>query len=89
MIGNGSISKEDLKAVLGELSLPNGSADVNEMMKECDTSNTGAITFPMFLSMMSSRMMQVDTEENLTGAFKVFDPEVSFNFGFIVFFCFL
>jgi Ca2+-binding EF-hand superfamily protein len=29
---------------------------------------------------MSSRMMQVDTEENLKGAFKVFDPELT---GFI------
>merc|ERR1711981_285786 len=60
-----------------ELGLPNGSSDVAEMMKECDSSGTGAITFPMFLSMMSSRLTQVDTEENLTGAFKVFDPELS------------
>jgi Ca2+-binding EF-hand superfamily protein len=31
----------------------------------------------MFLSMMSSRIMQVDSEDNLSGAFKVFDPELS------------
>lgn len=75
--GTGSIDKNDLKTALGELGLPNGASDVQEMMKECDSSGTGAITFPMFLSMMSSRLMQVDTEENLTGAFKVFDPELS------------
>ena len=62
--------------MLQELSLPHGVSDVQDMMNECDTSKTGAITFPMFLSMMSSRMMQVDSEENLSGAFKVFDPEV-------------
>ncbi len=34
----------------------------------------------MFLSMMSSRIMQVDSEDNLAGAFKVFDADLT---GFI------
>eukprot|EP00019_Armaparvus_languidus_P009313 CAMPEP_0168591210 /NCGR_PEP_ID=MMETSP0420-20121227/7004_1 /TAXON_ID=498008 /ORGANISM="Pessonella sp." /LENGTH=159 /DNA_ID=CAMNT_0008626969 /DNA_START=60 /DNA_END=539 /DNA_ORIENTATION=+ len=75
--GTGSIDKKTLKASVNELGVD---ADVDEMFKEADSGKTGAITFPMFLSMMSSRMMQVDSEDNLKGAFKVFDPELA---GFI------
>merc|ERR1712000_748257 len=57
--GTGSIDKKTLKASVNELGVD---ADVDEMFKEADSGKTGAITFPMFLSMMSSRMMQVDSE---------------------------
>ena len=70
-------TRKTLKATVQELGLPADGDVIDEMFKEADTAKTGAITFPMFLSMMSSRMMQVDTEENLKGAFKVFDPELT------------
>mmetsp|Transcript_32992 Transcript_32992/g.80939 ORF Transcript_32992/g.80939 Transcript_32992/m.80939 type:complete len:166 (-) Transcript_32992:104-601(-) len=72
-----SLSKSQLKKILAELGLKADAATVEEMFKEADSTKSGAVTFPMFLSMMSSRMMQVDSEDNLIGAFKIFDPEVT------------
>jgi len=73
----GHLSKEDLKTALLELGLPGDGTSVGDMFKEADTTKSGKITFPQFLSMMSSRMMQVDSEDNLIGAFKIFDPEIT------------
>merc|ERR1711916_230628 len=73
----GELKASDLKRICGELGLPNSGTDIDEMMKEVDSGKTGKVTFPMFLSMMSSRMMQVDSEDNLNGAFKIFDQEIT------------
>jgi len=69
------LTKDDLKLAVAEMGLPAGS--VEDMFKEADTTKSGNITFSQFLSLMSSRMMQVDLEDNLVGAFKIFDPEIS------------
>jgi len=70
---DGSLSKDDIKKAVKELGVD---GDVDEMFKEA-SAGSGSVTFPAFMSMMSSRLMQVDTADNLTGAFKIFDPDTT------------
>merc|ERR1712232_368505 len=48
---------------------------MGDMINEVDADKTGTIDFPDFLSLMSRKMKDTDTEEELVEAFKVFDRE--------------
>merc|ERR1719262_895341 len=53
---------------------------LDDMLNEVDADGNGTIDFPEFLSLMSRKMKDTDTEEELIEAFKVFDRDGS---GFI------
>jgi len=70
----GYLDKADIRAVLDKYGIKVGPKDVDDMFKEADVTGSGKIGFPEFMSMMARRMKQADTQEELTEAFKVFDP---------------
>ena len=45
------------------------------MIKEVDSDQNGTLDFAEFLQLMASKMKQIDTEEELVEAFKVFDRD--------------
>ena len=50
-------------------------AELQDMINEVDADGNGTIDFPEFSSLMARKMKDTDTEEELVGAFKVFDRD--------------
>jgi len=50
-------------------------AELQDMIKQVDTDNSGEIDFAEFLTMMAKQMKNEDTEEEIKEAFKVFDRD--------------
>merc|ERR1712137_222973 len=48
---------------------------LQDMINEVDADGNGTIDFPEFLSLLARKMKDVDTEEELVEAFKVFDKD--------------
>ena len=48
-------------------------AELKEMIQEVDADGNGTLDFAEFLQLMANKMKQIDTEEELVEAFKVFD----------------
>merc|ERR1711988_1088257 len=48
---------------------------MGEMINEVDNDGSGTIDFAEFLSLMSKKMKDADSEEELMEAFKVFDKD--------------
>ncbi|KYQ90700.1 Regulatory myosin light chain (RLC) [Tieghemostelium lacteum] len=71
----GSISKEALKTTLKQFSVFVMEDQLDQMFAEANTTKSGGIDFPEFMSMMSRRMKQTSNEQILLNAFKTFDPE--------------
>ncbi|EGG24391.1 Regulatory myosin light chain [Cavenderia fasciculata] len=71
----GVIKKEALKTTLKQFGIFVTAENFDEMFAEADTTKTGGIAFPEFMSMMSRRMKQTSNEQILSNAFKTFDPE--------------
>eukprot|EP01132_Coremiostelium_polycephalum_P000872 gene872-1091_t len=76
----GYIKKDALKTTLKQFGVFVTQEGLDEMFNEADTTKSGAIGFPEFMSMMSRRMKQTSNEQILLNAFKTFDPE---NLGYI------
>jgi len=72
--GSGALTKSDLKAICDKFALKVGPKEIDDMFKEADVTGSGKIGFTEFMSMMARRMKQTDTEDELTEAFRVFDP---------------
>ena len=45
------------------------------MISEVDTDGNGTIDFPEFLSLMARKIKDTDTDDELMGAFKIFDRD--------------
>ena len=52
-------------------------AELHEMVNEVDSDGNGTIDFPEFISMMSKRVHDMDSEDEIKQAFKVFDKDGS------------
>ena len=50
-------------------------AELKEMIEEIDTDKSGSIEFNEFLELMRKRERNLDTEEEMVEAFKVFDRD--------------
>ncbi|KAF2077273.1 hypothetical protein CYY_001397 [Polysphondylium violaceum] len=71
----GFIKKDALKATLKQFGVFVLEDQLDQMYAEADTTKSGAIGFPEFMSMMSRRMKQTSNEQILTNAFRTFDQE--------------
>ncbi|KAK5577679.1 hypothetical protein RB653_002623 [Dictyostelium firmibasis] len=76
----GFIKKDALKTTLKQFGVFVMEDQLDAMFAEADTTKSGAIGFPEFMSMMSRRMKQTSNEQILMNAFRTFDPE---NNGYI------
>ena len=73
--GSGSISAAELSSALNALGQSPSEEDIARMLKEIDKDDSGEIDFNEFLTMMASKMREVDNEEEIQEAFKVFDTD--------------
>ncbi|KAM7198708.1 hypothetical protein V8F20_006023 [Naviculisporaceae sp. PSN 640] len=75
--GTGDITAEELGHVMKELGLNPSKTELQDLLAEADENNDGVINFEEFLNLMSQRVGDTDTEQELISAFKVFDKDGS------------
>jgi calmodulin len=73
--GDGTISAHELGRVMRSLGLQPTDAQVQDMINEVDADGNGTIDFEEFLVMMARKANDVDIEEEIREAFKVFDED--------------
>merc|ERR1711865_534405 len=73
--GDGTITTKELGIVMRSLGQNPTVAELQDMINEVDADDNGTVDFPEFLSLMSRKMKDTDTEEELIEAFKVFDRD--------------
>ncbi|CAL9186029.1 unnamed protein product, partial [Musa hybrid cultivar] len=74
--GDGSIALEELSTVIKSLGLKPFQEELQGMISEGDVDGNGTIEFAEFLGLiMAHKMKDIDSEEELKEAFKVFDKD--------------
>ena len=72
--GSGTITFKEVGTVMRSLGLNPMETEIKELVSEFDAGN-GTIDFPEFLTIMSSKIKEVDTEEELLDSFRTFDKK--------------
>lgn len=78
--GDGTITTRELGSVMRALGLNPTEAEILNFIKEVDLDNSGSINFDEFAVLMVDKIKDIDSEEDVIAAFKVFDME---NKGYI------
>ncbi|XP_037758293.2 calmodulin-A [Chelonia mydas] len=73
--GDGSITTSELGNVMQSLGQNPTEAELQDMIGELDTDGSGTVDFPEFLSLMARKMRDMDSEEEIREAFRVFDED--------------
>jgi len=73
--GDGAITVRELGNMMKSLGQNPTERDLHEMIREVDTNRNGKIDFSEFLSMMSKKMKNMDSDDTLKDAFRVFDKD--------------
>ena len=71
----GSIDPKELKAAMTSLGFEAKNQTIYQMISDLDADNNGQIEFPEFLNMMTARMSDKDSKEDIEKVFKLFDDE--------------
>ncbi|XP_019554568.3 calmodulin-like isoform X2 [Aedes albopictus] len=71
--GDGTITSSELGTVLRSLGKNVSDAEVEELLKEVSVDHEGMIHFPDFVAMMSIRLRDFNSEDELKEAFRMFD----------------
>lgn len=72
---DGIITTEELRSVMHSLGQNATEAELQDMLNEIDADGNGTIDFPEFLAMMVRKTKDMDSEEELKQAFKLFDKD--------------
>ncbi len=73
--GTGSIDTKDLKVAMRALGFEPRKEEIKKMLNDIDRDNSGRLTYDSFLTLMSSKMSDKDTNEEIMKAFKLFDDD--------------
>jgi calmodulin len=73
--GDGQIITKELGVVMRSLGQNPTEAELQDMIGEVDTDESGTIDFEEFLEMMARKMKDTDSEEEIRKAFCVFDKD--------------
>jgi len=73
--GDGSVTTKELGTVMRSLGQNPTEAEIFSMVQEVDADGNGTIDFPEFLALMARKTKDVDDEEELREAFRVFDKD--------------
>lgn len=73
----GSIDPKELKDAMNTLGLEARNQTIYQMINDLDADNSGAIEFREFLDLMTARMSDRDSKEDIRKVFKLFDEENS------------
>nr|P54213.1 RecName: Full=Caltractin; AltName: Full=Centrin [Dunaliella salina]AAB67855.1 caltractin-like protein [Dunaliella salina] len=78
--GSGTIDAKELKVAMRALGFEPKKEEIKKMIADIDKAGSGTIDFEEFLQMMTSKMGERDSREEIIKAFKLFDDD---NTGFI------
>jgi centrin-1 len=73
--GSGTIDPRELKAAMQSLGFEAKNATIYQMVSDLDKDGSGAIDFDEFLDMMTARMSDKDTKEDISKVFRLFDDD--------------
>lgn len=73
--GSGSIDPKELKAAMQSLGFEAKNATIYQMIADVDTDGSGTIDFSEFLGMMTKKMTDKDSREDIAKVFSLFDVE--------------
>jgi centrin-1 len=73
--GSGTIDPRELKAAMQSLGFEAKNATIYQMVSDLDKDGSGAIDFDEFLDMMTARMSDKDTKEDIGKVFRLFDDD--------------
>lgn len=73
--GSGSIDPKELKAAMSSLGFEAKNQTIYQMITDLDKNKSGNIDFDEFLDMMTARMSDRDTREDINKVFRLFDEE--------------
>ena len=71
----GSIDPKELKAAMQSLGFEAKNATIYQMITDIDKDGSGAIDFDEFLDMMTAKMSDKDTREDIAKVFNLFDDD--------------
>jgi centrin-1 len=75
--GTGVIDAKELKVAIRALGFEPKKEEIKRMIADIDKDGSGTIDFNEFLEIMSSKMMERDSREEIIKAFRLFDDENS------------
>ena len=72
---SGAIDYRELKAAMKALGIQVKKEELKKMITDIDADGSGSIEFPEFLEMMTGKMGEKDTKEEILKVFKLFDDD--------------
>ena len=75
--GDGTVTTDELGAVMRSLGQPTNERDLKAMIAEVDADKSGTLDFAEFLTMMVRRVRGVDVQDEIQAAFASFDSDGS------------
>ena len=73
--GSGSIDPRELKSAMQSLGFEAKNQTIYQMIADIDKDNSGTIDFEEFLDMMTAKMSDKDTREDIQKVFNLFDDD--------------
>jgi len=73
--GTGTIDAKELKVAMRALGFEPKKEEIKKMISDIDKEGTGTIDFNEFLQMMTSKMSEKDSKEEIIKAFRLFDDD--------------
>ena len=73
--GSGQIDPKELKAAMQSLGFEAKNQTIFQMISDLDKNKSGTIEFEEFLDMMTARMSDKDTREDINKVFRLFDDD--------------
>lgn len=73
--GSGQIDPKELKAAMSSLGFESKNQTIFQMISDLDKNKSGTIEFDEFLDMMTARMSDKDTREDINKVFRLFDDD--------------
>lgn len=73
--GTGTIDAKELKVAMRALGFEPKKEEIKKMIADIDKEGTGTIDFNDFLTMMTTKMSEKDSKEEIMKAFRLFDDD--------------
>ncbi|XP_077213755.1 putative calcium-binding protein CML13 [Tasmannia lanceolata] len=73
--GSGTIDAKELNVAMRALGFEMNEEQINQMIADVDKDGSGAIDFDEFVHMMTAKIGERDTKEELTKAFRIIDHD--------------
>lgn len=80
--GSGTIDVKELKVAMRALGFEPKKEEIKKMIADIDKEGAGTIDFNDFLNLMSQKMSEKDTKDEILKAFKLFDHDENGKIGF-------